>query len=76
MRHIITLSTPISAASCGVGWLLLGTEHELFSVMAVLCVGNKACPPMHDVVYPPLSRYRLVHLLLETSRSVDCSAEC
>lgn len=52
MRHIITLSTPISAASCGAGSLLLSTEHELFSVMAVLCVGNKACPPMHDVVCP------------------------
>lgn len=52
MRHIITLSTPISAASCGAGCLLLSTEHELFSVIVVLCVGNKACPPMHDVVDP------------------------
>jgi len=32
--------------------LLLSTEHELFSVIVVLCVGNKACPPMHDVVDP------------------------
>lgn len=76
MRHIITLSTPISAASCGTGWLPLGTEHELFSVIVVLGVGNKACPPMYDVVYPPtLSGYRLVHLLLETPFSIDYSAE-